>query len=291
MIKSMTGYGKSVCELPEKTITIEIKSLNGKQADVYLRLPNIYREKESEIRNIINNSLKRGKIECVITIESFNGEKLAFINKEVVKRYYAQLLEIQDDLKIQDREPLIQTILRLPESLKAEKEEMDEKEWEVLKSTLNSSIKQLENFRRQEGNILEADIVERIGNIEKLLFQLNGYEKTRTERIKSRLQNNLQEFFSQDVFDRNRFEQELIYYLEKLDITEEKVRLQNHCSYFKEVVTEDSHTGKKLGFICQEIGREINTIGSKANDFEIQKLVVLMKDELEKIKEQLMNVL
>jgi len=287
----MTGYGKSVCELPEKTITIEIKSLNGKQADVYLRLPNIYREKESEIRNIINNSLKRGKIECVITIESFNGEKLAFINKEVVKRYYAQLLEIQDDLKIQDREPLIQTILRLPESLKAEKEEMDEKEWEVLKSTLNSSIKQLENFRRQEGNILEADIVERIGNIEKLLFQLNGYEKTRTERIKSRLQNNLQEFFSQDVFDRNRFEQELIYYLEKLDITEEKVRLQNHCSYFKEVVTEDSHTGKKLGFICQEIGREINTIGSKANDFEIQKLVVLLKDELEKIKEQLMNVL
>ncbi len=291
MIKSMTGYGKAVCELPEKTITIEIKSLNGKQADVYLRLPNIYREKESEIRNIINVALKRGKIECVIGIESFDGEKIASINKEVVKRYYSQLTEIQEELKIEDREPLIPTILRLPESLKADKEELDKKEWEALKSALNKAIKQLENFRQQEGNILEKDIFERIVTIEKLSAQLDQFENSRTERIKERLKNNLLEFFDQDVFDRNRFEQELIYYLEKLDITEEKVRLRNHCSYFREVVTEDHHSGKKLGFICQEMGREINTIGSKANDFEIQKLVVLMKDELEKIKEQLMNVL
>ena len=291
MIKSMTGYGKAVCELPEKTISIEIKSLNGKQVDVYLRLPNIYREKESDIRTIINNSLKRGKIECIITVESFNGEKLACINKEVVKRYYKQLLEIQDDLRIQDREPLIQTILRLPESLKADKEELNEEEWEILKSTLNDSIKQLESFRLQEGNILEKDIVERIGSIEKLSTQLDRFENIRTDKIKERLKKNLLEFFNEDVFDKNRFEQELIYYLEKLDITEEKVRLQNHCIYFRQVVSEDNHIGKKLGFICQEIGREINTIGSKANDFEIQKLVVLMKDELEKIKEQLMNVL
>ncbi len=291
MIKSMTGYGKAVCELPEKTITIEIKSLNGKQADVYLRLPNIYREKESEIRNIITNSLKRGKIECVITMESFEGEQLAAINKEAVKQYYTQLLEIHDELKIQDREPLIQTILRLPESLKAEIEELDEKEWEAVKSTLLHAIEQLESFRRQEGNILEKDIVERIGHIEKLLSMLDAFENKRTERIRERLKNNLLEFFNQDMVDKNRFEQELIYYLEKLDITEEKVRLQNHSSYFRQVTGEDNHTGKKLGFICQEIGREINTIGSKANDFEIQKIVVLMKDELEKIKEQLMNVL
>lgn len=291
MIKSMTGYGKAVCELPEKTISVELKSLNGKQVDVYLRLPNIYREKESEIRNIINISLKRGKIECIIIVESFDGEKLACINKEVVKRYYSQLLEIQDELKIQVREPIIQTILRLPESLKADKEELDEKEWESLKSTLNHAIEQLESFRQQEGNILEKDIVERIGSIEKLSSQLDGFENTRTEKIKERLKNNLHEFFNQDVIDKNRFEQELLYYLEKLDITEEKVRLRNHCNYFRQVVTEDHHSGKKLGFLCQEIGREINTIGSKANDFEIQKLVVLMKDELEKIKEQLMNVL
>ena len=156
---------------------------------------------------------------------------------------------------------------------------------------MNDSIEQLESFRQQEGNILKKDIVERIGTIEKLSAQLDGFENARTEKIKERLKNNLLEFFNEDVFDKNRFEQELIYYLEKLDITEEKVRLQNHCSYFKQVVSEDNHTGKKLGFLCQEIGREINTIGSKANDFEIQKLVVLMKDELEKIKEQLMNVL
>jgi uncharacterized protein (TIGR00255 family) len=291
MIKSMTGYGKAVCELPDKTITIEMKSLNGKQADVYLRLPNMYREKESEIRNIIVNSLKRGKIECIISLENFNGEQLAFINKEVVKRYYVQLMEIQDELKIQNKEPLIQTILRLPESLKSEKEELNEKDWEILKSEIYQSIKQLENFRQQEGNILEKDIVERIGDIEKLLSQLETFENTRTERIKERLNTNLLEFINQDAFDKNRFEQELIYYLEKLDITEEKVRLQNHCSYFRQVTSEDNNIGKKLGFICQEMGREINTIGSKANDFEIQKVVVLMKDELEKIKEQLMNVL
>ncbi|HJX71842.1 MAG TPA: YicC/YloC family endoribonuclease [Bacteroidales bacterium] len=291
MLKSMTGYGKAVCELPDKNITVELKSLNGKQADVYLRLPNLYREKESEIRNIIINSLKRGKIECVVTIERFNGEQIAIINKEAVKHYYTQLSEIRDELKIQDKEPLIQAILRLPESLKAEKEELDEKEWEELKSTLYQSIEQLENFRQQEGNILENDIIDRIGNIEKLLSRLDAFENTRTERIRERLKNNLSEFFDNDGIDKNRFEQELIYYIEKLDITEEKVRLKNHCSYFIQVATEDNNIGKKLGFICQEIGREINTIGAKANDFEIQKIVVLMKDELEKIKEQLMNVI
>jgi uncharacterized protein (TIGR00255 family) len=291
MIKSMTGFGKALSELPDKTIMVEIKSLNGKQADIYLRLPNLYREKESEIRNIIINSLKRGKIECVITIESFNGEQTAVINKEAVKHYYKQLLEIRDELKIQNTEPLVQAILRLPESLKTEKEELDEEEWQELKSALLQSIKHLENFRQQEGKILEKDIVNRVGNIEKLLTQLDAFENTRIERIRERLKNNLFEFFNNDTVDKNRFEQELIYYIEKLDINEEKVRLKNHCNYFMQVTKEDNNIGKKLGFICQEIGREINTIGSKANDFEIQKIVVLMKDELEKIKEQLMNVI
>lgn len=291
MIKSMTGYGKAVCELPDKTVTVEIKSLNGKQTDVYLRLPTLYREKESEIRNIISNALKRGKIECTIAVENFNGEQTAIINKEAVKRYYSQLFEIRDELKIENNEPLIQAILRLPESLKAAKEELKEEEWKELKTALYQSIEQLENFRQQEGNILEKDILNRIGNIESLLVRLNAPESKRIERIRERLKDNMYEFFDNDVVDKNRFEQELIYYIEKLDITEEKVRLESHCRYFREVVKEDNNIGKKLGFICQEIGREINTIGSKANDFDIQKIVVLMKDELEKIKEQLMNVI
>ncbi|MBN2215258.1 MAG: YicC family protein [Bacteroidales bacterium] len=291
MIKSMTGYGKAVCELSDKTITVELKSLNGKQTDVYLRLPNIYREKESEIRNMIINSLKRGKIECVITIEGLDGEQMAVLNKEAIKRYYKQLLEIRDELGIENNEPLVQAILRLPESLKTEKEEPDEEEWEQLRSALHDSIKRLEDFRQQEGIILEKDVIERIGNIENLLAQADRFENMRIERIRERLKNNLYEFFDKNAVDKNRFEQELIYYIEKLDITEEKVRLKNHCSYFMQVTKENNIVGKKLGFICQEIGREINTIGSKANDFEIQKIVVLMKDELEKIKEQLMNII
>ena len=287
----MTGYGKAVCELPEKTITVEIKSLNGKQTDVYLRMPTLYREKESEIRNIISSTLKRGKIECTITVENFDGEQAAIINKEAVKRYYSQLYKIKDELKIENSEPLIQAILRLPESLKAAKEELKEEEWEELKTALYRSIEQLENFRQQEGNILEKDILDRIGKIESLLVRLDALEGIRIERIRERLKNNMYEFFDNDVVDKNRFEQELIYYIEKLDITEEKVRLENHCRYFREVAKEDNNIGKKLGFICQEIGREINTIGSKANDFDIQKVVVLMKDELEKIKEQLMNII
>ena len=287
----MTGYGKAVCEIANKNITVEIKSLNGKQADIYLRIPNLYREFEAEIRNIIINSAKRGKIECTITVENLNGEPNATINRAIVKQYYEQLLEIQSELKIENNEPLIQTILRLPESLKTDKEEVNEAELEALKSTLSDSLNQLENFRIQEGNSLETDILERVAMIEKLLDNIKNLENARTERIKERLKNNLYEFFSPESYDKNRFEQELIYYLEKLDITEEKVRLKNHCDYFRQVTKEEEQPGKKLGFICQEIGREINTIGSKANDFDIQKIVVLMKDELEKIKEQLMNVL
>ena len=291
MIKSMTGYGKAVCELKDKTVTIEIKSLNSKQADIYVRLPGIYREKETDIRNLIMSALKRGKIECIVSLECFAGEQLATINTDVVRQYYKQLLTVQDELEIQTNEPLLQTILRLPESLKTIKEELDEKEWEMVKAALISSLDQLDQFRSQEGEALESDIKARINSIEKLSDQLNTHEKARMEKIRERLKDNVSELLNPDMIDKNRFEQEVIYYLEKLDITEERVRLASHCSYFRQVLDEDDNTGKKLGFICQEIGREINTIGSKANDFEIQKKVVLMKDELEKIKEQLMNVL
>ena len=291
MIKSMTGYGKAVCELSNKNITVEIKSLNSKLADIYLRIPTLYREIESEIRNIIMNSAKRGKIECTITVDNLNGESGATINQTAVKQYYSQLMEIRKELEIGQDEPMLQTILRLPESLKTEKEELDEVENIALKSAISEALNQLEAFRIQEGNSIESDILERIQTIEELLSQINNYETARTDKIKERIKNNLFEFFSQESYDKNRFEQELIYYLEKLDITEEKVRLKNHCDYFRQVTREDELAGKKLGFICQEIGREINTIGSKANDFDIQKIVVLMKDELEKIKEQLMNVL
>ncbi len=286
----MTGYGKAVCELPKKNITVEIKSLNSKQADIYLRLPILYREIESEIRNIIMNSAKRGKIECTITIDNLNGDPTATINQTAVKQYYYQLTEIRKELEIEQNEPLLQSILRLPESLKAEKEELDETESNALKSAISEALSKLDDFRIQEGKSLQSDIQERVKMIEALLGKILKFENARTEKIKERLKNNLNEFFSQDSYDKNRYEQELIYYLEKLDITEEKVRLKNHCDYFKEVA-QDEQAGKKLGFICQEIGREINTIGSKANDFDIQKIVVLMKDELEKIKEQLMNVL
>ncbi|MFO7659102.1 MAG: YicC/YloC family endoribonuclease [Bacteroidales bacterium] len=291
MIKSMTGYGKAVFELPKKCISIEVKSLNSKQADIYLRLPNLYREKESDIRNVVLNSAKRGKIECTITVDNSEGEQAATINLPVIKQYYAQVLEIQNELKIENNEPLLQTILRLPDALKTGMEEIGESEWQALTSCLNEALSMLDNFRQQEGKSLKADILERIKAIEHLQFQIGDFETARIEHIKDRLRNNLNEFFTPDMYDKNRYEQELIYYLEKLDITEEKVRLKNHCGYFRQVATEDEQAGKKLGFLCQEIGREINTLGAKANDFEIQKIVILMKDELEKIKEQLMNVL
>ena len=291
MLKSMTGYGKAIVEVNNKTISIEVKSLNSKLNDIYVRYPNLYREKELDIRSVIAGITKRGKIECSINIEYHEGEQAAQINKSVVKEYLKQLLALQNEFDIPNTEPLLQTILRLPESLNNGKETLDEKEWEKVKDTLVLSLEQLEAFRIQEGVSLEKDILNHISEIEKLLGQISDFEKSRVERIRERIKNNLQEFLSEVLADKNRLEQELVYYIEKLDISEEKVRLQSHCDYFKQVMNEGDQVGKKLGFISQEIGREINTIGSKANDFDIQKIVVLMKDELEKIKEQLMNVL
>lgn len=291
MIKSMTGYGKAVCKLDGKQITIEIKSLNSKSADIYTRLPNLYREKDLEIRNIVNSRLGRGKIELILNAEATEDQNSSKINLPVVQSYYKQLKELETELGLNSSEELLQVLMRLPDTLKTEKEELDPEEWSAIVSSLNEAIDAIEGFRVQEGQALEKDIRERICFIEEHLSNIKQFEEERIEKVKQRISNNLNNLDSNEKIDENRLEQELIYYLEKLDITEEKVRLANHCNYFKEVMDDKEPGGKKLGFISQEIGREINTIGSKASHSEIQKFVVMMKDELEKIKEQLMNVL
>jgi uncharacterized protein (TIGR00255 family) len=287
----MTGYGKSICELPNKTVTIEIKTLNSKQLDVFTRIPNLYREKELEIRNIISRFLIRGKVELNVTYENNDTNSTAKINVPLVKEYYAQLKELTRELGPDEKEALLQTIMRFPDALKIDKEELDEEEWNQISKQLLSALEAIKEFRIQEGEALKKDILDRIRIIRRLYDEITGYEEDRIERIRDKLKNSMSEVLDPEKVDANRFEQELIYYLEKVDITEEKVRLANHCDFFNEVAEDSGSIGKKLGFIAQEMGREINTIGSKANHTEIQRVVVQMKDELEKIKEQLMNVL
>jgi len=293
MIKSMTGYGKAECKLKNKTVSIELKSLNSKQLDLYTRLPNLYREKDLELRNILISQLKRGKVELTITIEYSGEEQASLINPDITKNYYRQLQSVIKDLDINNSEPLLQIIMRLPEVIKTETEELDSEEWKSVMDSLKSTIDELDNFRKQEGMALSRDLSHRLDQIENYLKKINKFENKRIENIKKRLTGNLKECVSKENIDLTRFEQELIYYLEKLDITEEKIRLKNHCKYFRDVMNEneDEPVGKKLNFISQEIGREINTMGAKANDFNIQKIIVLMKNELEKIKEQLNNIL
>ncbi len=291
MIKSMTGYGKSVAELPGKKVTIEIKSLNSKQLDLNLKLPWIYKEKEAEIRNLLYQKLDRGKIDLNISFDILDSDVIPVINKTVVKNYFGQLKEISGELGIDSDDQLLTTIMRLPDALKTEKPELSEEEWGLMKSRLTESIDQLDSYRAEEGKSLEADLIRCTGKILNFLGDIEKFEKDRIEKIKEKLNTSLRENFATEDIDRNRFEQELIYYLEKMDINEEKVRLKKHCEYFLEKISSEPPNGKILGFISQEIGREINTIGSKANDASIQKLVVMMKDELEKIKEQSLNVL
>jgi uncharacterized protein (TIGR00255 family) len=291
MMQSMTGYGKAVCELPEKLITIEIKSLNSKQLDLYFRIPSAYRDREMEMRHEISNRLKRGKIEVNISLEYKEGKQATQINAGVVKNYYSQLKTIAVEIGHQECEPLLQSILRMPDALSNDKEVVDPAESPKLMETLAAALDETEKFRNTEGSVLASDMIGRIGLIGKYLDQMEPFEKERTQSIRNKLESSLLEFIPKESLDKNRYEQELIYYLEKLDISEEKTRLRHHCSYFVEVMQEADQVGRKLGFVAQEIGREINTIGSKASHSGMQKLVVLMKDELEKIKEQLMNVL
>ncbi|PKP09757.1 MAG: YicC family protein [Bacteroidetes bacterium HGW-Bacteroidetes-4] len=291
MLVSMTGFGKAVCELANKKLTIEIKSLNSKQLDVNSRMPGYYREKELEVRNLISKRLERGKVDFSMYAEVSGTENNSVINTDLVKAYYQQLQTLSGELGIDNQSELLSIVMRMPDTLKTEREELDEQEWESVLESIENALSDVVKYRSQEGAALEKDIRIRIEKIADLLSQVKDFEKERMARVKLRLRQNLKELSESEEFDENRFEQELIFYLEKLDVTEEKVRLAHHCEYFLKNMDKEEPVGKKLGFISQEMGREINTLGSKANDSDMQKLVIKMKNELEKIKEQLLNVL
>ncbi|HUX55428.1 MAG TPA: DUF1732 domain-containing protein [Bacteroidales bacterium] len=291
MIKSMTGYGKAIAETPQKKITIEIKSLNSKQLDLNTKLSWLYKEKELEIRNLISQKLDRGKIDLYIYFDMLDEEVATIINKSAVRNYYNQFKEIAEDLTIDLDDQIFSAIMKLPDTLKTEKPEMSDTEWEYVKKQILESITMLDLYRIDEGNSIMTDLKKCIGKILSLLETVETFEEGRISKIREKLMSILDENLGSESIDKNRFEQELIFYLEKYDINEEKVRLKTHCDYFLETIETPSPNGKILNFIAQEIGREINTIGSKANNASIQKLVVMMKDELEKIKEQTLNVL
>ncbi len=291
MIKSMTGYGKAIAETPQKKIAIEIKSLNSKQLDLNTKLPWLYKEKEPEIRNLISQNLGRGKIDLVVYFDVIEDEGIPVINKAIVKNYYNQMKEIAGELNIVVDNEILSTIMKLPDALKTEKPELSEEEWNLVKQQILESVNMLDLYRIEEGKSIEEDLKKSIKAILGSLLTVETFEEGRITRIREKLISILAENNGTENIDKNRFEQELIFYLEKYDINEEKVRLRKHCDYFLETIASPGPNGKIISFIAQEIGREINTIGSKANDASIQKLVVMMKDELEKIKEQTNNIL
>lgn len=290
MVKSMTGFGKGEAALRNKKITVEIRSLNSKQLDLSLRLPAVYRQSEYEIRNLIARTIQRGKVDVFVTVESQAVETSARINREVFREYLRQMNDTLSFSGIDaGYDAILPVIMRLPDVVATEAEAISEEERAALLTAVEAAAAHLDAFREQEGAILIADLLRRVELIEQYKTEVVPFEKARTETVKARILDNLSKL-AVDV-DRNRLEQEMIFYLEKLDITEEKVRLTNHCNYFREVASSEEGAGRKLGFIAQEMGREINTMGSKANNSEIQILVVKMKDELEKIKEQVLNIL
>ena len=290
MVKSMTGFGKGEAALQNKKITVEIRSLNSKQLDLGLRLPAVYRQSEYEIRNIIARTIQRGKVDVFVTVESQAVETPARINKEVFREYLHQMTDTLAFAGIDaDYDAIVPVIMRLPEVISTETESISDEEHATLIAATEAAAARLDAFRMQEGAILIADLLGRVDRIESYKEEVVPFEKARTETIKARILDNLEKL--QADVDRNRLEQEMIFYLEKLDITEEKVRLANHCRYFREVAAGEEGAGRKMGFIAQEMGREINTMGSTANESNIQILVVKMKDELEKIKEQVLNIL
>ncbi len=288
----MTGFGKVTAELPTKKVTIEIKALNSKQLDLSTRIPPIYKAKEMAIRSLLLQQLERGKVDFSIFIEDIHKSSSAQINQEMFLYYYQQILSLSTRLGVDAPRSWneLQGIFRLPDVISAEQTEADEQEWAAVEEAIRSAIAQLQEFRTQEGAMLYRLFQEKIRNITQLLAEIDPYEKERVEKIRARILDALAKLTGVD-YDQNRLEQELIYYIEKLDINEEKNRLSNHLKYFLETLEAASGQGKKLGFIAQEMGREINTLGSKSNHAEMQKLVVRMKDELEQIKEQVLNVL
>ena len=292
MIQSMTGYGKATAELSDKKINVEIKSLNSKAMDLSTRIAPLYREKEIEIRNEIAKVLERGKVDFSLWIDKKDAcELVTPINQDVVVAYYERIRTISETTGIPAPEDWFSTLLRMPDVMtKNDIQELSEEEWKAVHATVLQAIQSLVDFRIQEGAALEKKFREKISNIAKLLTSVDPYEKERVEKIKERITDALAKTISVD-YDKNRLEQELIYYIEKLDINEEKQRLSNHLKYFINTMEDGSGQGKKLGFIAQEMGREINTLGSKSNHAEMQKIVVQMKDELEQIKEQVLNVM
>lgn len=293
MIQSMTGYGKATAELPDKKINVEIKSLNSKAMDLSIRIAPAYREKEIEIRNEISKVLERGKVDFSLWIEKKEGADAIPVNKAILENYYLQLDSICNELGIPRPEPgdWLQVLLRMPDVMsKTEIQELSEEEWNTVHATVLEAVGHLVDFRKQEGAALEKKFREKIENINSLLEKITPYEKERVEKVKERITDALEKTLNVD-YDKNRLEQELIYYIEKLDVNEEKQRLGNHLKYFISTMESGNGQGKKLGFIAQEMGREINTLGSKSNHAEMQKIVVQMKDELEQIKEQVLNVM
>lgn len=286
----MTGFGKGEAQYGDKKFRVELRSLNSKQLDLSVKLPGRYRAVEAEVRAIVTRELQRGKVDCFISVEAATAETSAHINREAFKAYVDELREVCDtNLLAPDSDALLRAVLRMPDVVTSEEQEVADEELAAIVAATQEAAKQLDAFRVQEGAILIADLLRRIELIEGYRHEVEPFEKARVEVIKSRIRENIEKLGVE--VDNNRLEQEMIYYIEKLDITEEKVRLDNHCRYFREVAAEEEAAGRKLGFIAQELGREINTMGSKSNEANMQRLVVQMKDELEKIKEQVLNIL
>ncbi|MEY2646608.1 MAG: hypothetical protein RL158_584 [Bacteroidota bacterium] len=291
MLYSMTGYGRAESNFNEKTFIVEVKSLNGKQFDLRLNIPSPLKPYEVEIRNKLNETILRGSVECTIQIKSNGVTKPISINKELAKSYYQPIMELADELGI-TKENILSTLLKMPDVVASTNEVFTEEEWKVLAGVLQQAIDLLMKHRAEEGKSIEKDLLERVAAISEQQVVIEKIEPIRRAKVKENLIKQLEQHIGADKYDANRLEQELIYYIEKIDISEERVRLTNHCAYFNSILQEkDPSKGKKLSFILQEMGREINTTGSKANDVDIQKAVILMKDELEKAKEQILNVL
>ncbi|MFU8842791.1 MAG: YicC/YloC family endoribonuclease [Bacteroidales bacterium] len=291
MIKSMTGFGKSECIFSNRKLIIEIKSLNSKFLDINTRIPNGYREKEMELRSLVTVKLLRGKVDFTISQEDGGELSQYTINKALAWKYFTELKDLASDLRQGSFSDYLPLIMRLPDIMVPAREQMSDQEWTLLKEATEQALNELDGFRIQEGASLQKEMEHRNQKILDLLDEITPYEKQRIENLKEKISRGLHELADQEDVDQNRFEQELVYYIDRLDITEESVRLNKHCKYFQEILNESESQGKKLAFIAQEMGREINTLGSKASDAAIQKIVVQMKDELEKIKEQLFNVL
>lgn len=289
MLLSMTGYGRLTNKLQDKDITVEIRSLNSKYTDMRLKIPQNYKEKEAEMRKIVTERVERGKIDLLIEVRSLQGDDSYGLNFPLFKKYYRELSKLAEELDM-PKGDLMQAILKLPNVVSTDEEAIDEEEWKAVLETLNGAIDKFDKFRQDEGGAMEKDLQLRIENILAYLEELDPFEQGRVTRLRQRLHQNLQEYLGKDKVDENRFEQEILFYLEKIDVTEEKVRLEQHCKYFLEELAKDvTLKGRKLSFITQEMGREINTLGAKAYSSDIQKVVVRMKDELEKIKEQVAN--